>query len=170
MALAVCHYDRITKRTVLDCVRERRPPFSPDDVVLEFTQCLRAFGIHRIVSDNYAGEWPRDRFKAHGIFVDPAPKTKNEAYIELLPMLNSGRVELLDHKRLIAQLCGLERHTARSGRDTITHAPRAHDDIINSVALACVSAVNSSQFRLEISDECLRNLARPRIPSAFFGY
>ena len=32
------------------------------------------------------------------------------------------------------QLCGLERRTARSGRDSIDPAPGAHDDIANSVA------------------------------------
>ena len=37
---------------------------------------------------------------------------------------------------LFAQLIGLERKTARSGRDSIDHAPGAHDDIAN-----CVSGV-----------------------------
>jgi hypothetical protein len=59
---------------------------------------------------------------------------KSDLYRELLPLLNSGRVELLEHERLVAQLCGLERRTARSGRDSIDHAPGAHDDIANAVA------------------------------------
>ena len=49
-------------------------------------------------------------------------------------MLNARRVELLDLPRLSAQLCGLERRTARSGRDSIDHAPNAHDDLANAVA------------------------------------
>src|SRR4028118_1149534 len=53
---------------------------------------------------------------------------------DLLPLLNSGRVELLDSPRLVAQLCGLERRVARSGRDAIDHAPGAHDDLANAVA------------------------------------
>jgi hypothetical protein len=39
------------------------------------------------------------------------------------PLLNSGRVELLDNSRLISQLCNLERRTARGGRDSIDHPP-----------------------------------------------
>ena len=33
MTLAIAHLDRQTKRVVVDAVRERRPPFSPDQVV-----------------------------------------------------------------------------------------------------------------------------------------
>jgi hypothetical protein len=80
--------------------------------------------------------------------------------------LNSGRVELLDHKRLIAQLCGLERHTARSGRDTITHAPRAHDDLINAAALALVTAASGPQ-PMRITDAALRRMSIPSVPAAF---
>ena len=52
----------------------------------------------------------------------------------MLPMLNAGRCSLLDNQRLISQLCGLERRTARGGRDSIDHAPGGHDDIANAVA------------------------------------
>jgi hypothetical protein len=43
---------------------------------------------------------------------------------------------------LANQLCGLERRTARGGRDSIDHAPGAHDDLANCVAGAIVSAIN----------------------------
>ena len=48
--------------------------------------------------------------------------------------MNSGRAELLEHPRLIAQLCALERRTARGGRESIDHPPNGHDDIANAVA------------------------------------
>jgi hypothetical protein len=35
---------------------------------------------------------------------------------------------------LSRELCGLERKTARSGRDSIDHVPGGHDDLANSVA------------------------------------
>ena len=38
----------------------------------------------------------------------PSEKTKIQLYAELLPMLNSGRVVLPRHERLIAQLVSLE--------------------------------------------------------------
>ena len=60
---------------------------------------------------------------AHGIAYTPEDRAKSELYHELPPRLNSYRVVLLDHSRLIAQLTGPERHTARGGRDVIDHAP-----------------------------------------------
>ena len=57
-------------------------------------------------------------------------------YLSLLPLVNSGRIELLDDKRLVAQLGALERRTGPSGRDSVSH-PRsasAHDDVVNAVA------------------------------------
>jgi hypothetical protein len=138
MTLSVAH--RVGEQGVLDCVREIRPPFSPDAVVEEFAQVLKSYRLHRVTGDRYAGEWPRERFKVHGITYEPSDKTKSQIYGEALPLLNSGRVELLDHPRLITQLCGLERRTARGGRDSIDHAPGAHDDVANAAAGALVLA------------------------------
>jgi hypothetical protein len=64
MTLAIAHRDG--DRGVIDAVRERRPPFSPDDVVQEFTALLRSYDITEVVGDRYAGEWPRERFRAQG--------------------------------------------------------------------------------------------------------
>jgi hypothetical protein len=49
-------------------------------------------------------------------------------------LLNSGRVVLPKIERLINQLANLERRVARSGKDSIDHAPGAHDDVANAVA------------------------------------
>jgi hypothetical protein len=141
MTLAIAHrgeHDRV----ILDAVRERRPPFSPDDVVLEFVPLLKSYNIWTVRGDRYAGEWPRERFRARGIAYEIAEQSKSDLYRDLLPILNSGRAELLDVPRLVSQLCGLERRTARGGRDSIDHAPGAHDDVSNSVAGAIVSATN----------------------------
>src|SRR5215467_16100392 len=58
----------------------------------------------------------------------------SDLYRDLLPVINSRKIDLLDHSRLIGQLCSLERRTSRGGRDSIDHAPGAHDDLPNAVA------------------------------------
>ena len=60
-------------------------------------------------------------------------RPKSDLYRDALPHLNSQSVALLDHPRLVAQLCGLERRTSRGGRDSIDHGPHGHDDVANSV-------------------------------------
>lgn len=132
MTLAVSHRDG--DLAILDAVREIRPPFSPESVVRDFATLLQAYGVTAVVGDRYAGEWPRERFREHGIRYIVADRPKSDLYRDMLPVLNSGRAELLDLPRLGSQLCGLERRTARSGRDSIDHAPGGHDDLANAVA------------------------------------
>ena len=139
--LAIAHAE--DGRAVLDLLRERRPPFSPDAVVEEFAETLRAYALNEVVSDRYAGEWPRERWAAHGISFAASPQSKSELYLALLPSLNAARVELLDLPRLLGQLAQLERRTARgTGKDVVGHPPGAgsHDDLANAVAGACVLA------------------------------
>ena len=132
---------KVGERSVLCLLRERRPPFSPEAVITEFAATLKQRGILRVVGDKYAGEFPREAFLKHGVAYEPSALPKSDLYRELLPALNSGRVELLDEPRLIAQLLGLERRVARGGRDSIDHAPGGHDDVINAAAGALIAAV-----------------------------
>jgi len=136
--LAIAHRDR-SGRGILDLVREVQPPFSPEQTVETFAALLKSYGIAQVTGDHYAGEWPREQFRKHGVAYEPAERNKSQIYGELLPLLNSGRIELLDHARLAAQLCNLERRTSRGGRDSIDHPPHAHDDIANAVAGALVA-------------------------------
>jgi hypothetical protein len=136
MTLALAHAEG--ERVVLDVLREVRPPFSPDAVCADFAAVLREYAVARVRGDRYAGSWPASRLAAHGIRYEPSERTKSEIYAAFLPLLNSGRVELLDDPRLKRQLLGLERRTARGGRDSIDHAPRSHDDLANAAAGALV--------------------------------
>lgn len=127
---------------VLDVTREVRGPCSPEAAIMGFCAVLRSYGLTRVTGDRYAGEYPVERYKEHGIVYEPSDRTKGEIYLNCLPLLNSGRLELLDDARLVAQFCGLERRTARGGRDSIDHAPGAHDDLANAAAGALLLAAD----------------------------
>jgi hypothetical protein len=142
MTLAVAHV-QADDRVIIDAIRDRRPPFSPDEVVNEFATLLKSYGVGRVKGDRYGGEWPREVFRKHGVEYSVADKAKSDLYRDLLPLLNSGRVELLDLPRLVAQLCSLERRIARGGRDSIDHPPGAHDDVANCVAGVAITAVQA---------------------------
>ncbi len=129
MTLAIGHQEGDT--SILDLVRERKPPFSPESVVQEFVADLRRYSVSTVYGDRYAGMWPRERFSVHGIDYETAEKNRSALYLELLALVNSGRCELLDHSRLISQLCALERRTGR-GKDSVDHGPGAHDDVISA--------------------------------------
>jgi hypothetical protein len=137
--LAVSHRDNDVGD--LDCVRELKPPFKPDQVVKGFACTLKAYGVTRVTGDRYSGQWVRDAFQECGIAYVVSNRTKSDIYAEVLAPINSGMVELLDVSRLRAQLQGLERRTARGGKDSIDHAPGAHDDVANCVAGALLLAL-----------------------------
>jgi hypothetical protein len=138
MTLAVAHHDDGV--AVLDCVREVRAPFQPEVVVADFCTTLASYGVSVVTGDRYAGEWPREQFGKRNITYRPSEKVKSDIYRDMLPILNSRRCQLLNIPRLISQFHGLERRTARGGKDSIDHSPGAHDDISNSVAGAVVLA------------------------------
>ena len=144
--LAIAHRD--ANSIFLDCVREVRPPFSPESVVSEFAGLLKPYRITRVTGDRYAGEWPREQFRKYGITYETAAKPKSDLYRDLLPLLNSRRVSLLDNARLLAQLTGLERRTARSGKDSIDHSAGGHDDVANAAAGALVLAQAADRKRI----------------------
>lgn len=149
MTLAICHREGET--VVLDSLREVKPKFNPNDVCGEFAQLLRSYRVFAIRGDRYAGSWVSERFMAHGIRYEPAELTKNEIYKNALPLLTSGRAELLDHKRLIMQLVALERRTGRGSRDTIDHPTGGHDDVANAVAGALVLSVAQQGARVTVT-------------------
>ena len=132
---------------ILDALREVKPPFSPESVVDEFAALLKKYRLTRVEGDRYAGEWVREPFRRHGINYELAEKPKSDLYRDLLPLINSGGVDLLDNDRLVNQLVGLERRTARGGRDSIDHAPGAHDDLANAAAGAIVRAAKVTNAR-----------------------
>jgi Terminase large subunit, T4likevirus-type, N-terminal len=134
MTLCIGHQEYTKQTTFVDALREVRPPFSPEAVVSEFARLLKSYNLDAVVGDRYGGEWPREQFSRFDIRFEPAAKPKSELYTDLLPMINSGRISLLDHPKLTSQLLGLERRTARGGKDTIDHAPGQHDDVANAVA------------------------------------
>jgi len=147
MTLAIIHKEG--KVIVLDAMRESKPPFSPEAVVAEFAELMRKYRIAQVFGDRYAGEWPREQFRHYGINYEPADKSKSDIYIDLLPLLNSRNIDLLDNERLISQITGLERKTARSGKDSIDHSPSSHDDLANAVAGAAVYADRAGGVKLK---------------------
>jgi hypothetical protein len=168
MCLAIAHSEG--DLIVIDAIREVQPPFSPASVVNEFAALLRMYRVRVVVGDRYGGEFPRELFRQHSIEYRPADKPKSDLFRDLLPLLNSGRVRLPKSDKLVSQLVGLERRTARTtGRDLIDHAPGGHDDVANCVAgvadLVATPAPGSTAFIDNWDGDALRarNEARQRV-------
>lgn len=130
--LAIGH--RSSDVTVPDVARAWPAPFNPSSVVAECTALLKSYGVHAVLGDRYAGEWPREQFRSHGIAYDLADRPKSDLYLALLASVNSRSIELPDEPALLRELRMLERRRGSSGRDRVDHPPGAHDDRANAVA------------------------------------
>jgi hypothetical protein len=135
MTLAIAH--RVGAKVVLDCLREQKAPFDPDEVTRQFALELKRYGLGVVTGDHYAGDWPAARFRAFGIRYEPADADKSAIYRDCVPMLMAGEVELLDSPTLRKQLLSLERRTTRTGKEIIDHPHGARDDVANAVCGAC---------------------------------
>ena len=149
MTLAIAHMEG--DRVILDCIREQRPPFSPESVVADFAAVMKTYRVNKVLGDRWGGEFVREPFRKLGITYELSEKSKSEIYLNCLPLLNAGTAQLLALPRLTAQLCGLERRTARGGRDNIDHAPNAHDDLAN-VACGALLAAKTERPRVRFTD------------------
>jgi hypothetical protein len=139
--LGIAHVDG-SQKIVLDVLKEKRPPFKPSEVVSEYAALLKTYGVGSVISDRYAGEWIVEAFMKQGITVEASELVASELYLEFLPMVSSGQIELLENQRLTGQLVNLERRTRTGGKDLITHFPGGHDDLANAAAGVCVMAAD----------------------------
>jgi hypothetical protein len=152
-AMTVCIAHAEGERIILDALRSRVPPFSPEQVTEEFAALLATYGLSSVTGDRYGGEWPREQFRKHGVRYDFSALPASSIYLEALPLLNAGRVELLDDPKLTAQLVALERRTSRAGKDTVSHPPLGHDDSANSACGAMVLAKAKLRAKIDFATQ-----------------
>jgi hypothetical protein len=130
-ALAIGHRDH--SRVIVDVVRAWHSK-NPEGTVAEAADLLRRYGVSSVRGDRYSAEWSREAFRKRGIAYEWSELDKSALFLELLPIVNSGTIELLDDDQLLRELRGLERRRGSSGRDRVDHRPGEHDDRANVVA------------------------------------
>jgi hypothetical protein len=86
-----------------------------------------------VTGDSYAAQWVAGAWRKAGIGYFKSELPKSQIYLECLPLFASGLVRLPKSQRLLRELRLLERHTHRSGRDTVDHGRNGHDDHANAV-------------------------------------
>lgn len=131
-------------RIVIDVVRGRTG--TPAEIVSEYADLLRAYGIFELTGDRYGGSWPADEFQRHGIRYMPADRPKSELFRASLAALNSGQAELPPDPKLAAQFVSLERRISRGGKEQIDHPPGGHDDRANVAAGIIAGNLRASTY------------------------
>tara|TARA_R110001592_G_scaffold44411_1_gene142956 strand:- start:1002 stop:2462 length:1461 start_codon:yes stop_codon:yes gene_type:complete len=106
----------------------------PASITKQYASILKDYRITTIFGDRYAADWPVQEYKKYGIVLKPSKLNRSELYLETLPALQTGGVQLPPDDRMVSQFCNLERRTGSSGRDTIDHPRGGHDDRANAIA------------------------------------
>lgn len=151
-ALAIAHHGGKDMPHVLDVLREIKPRFIPAQVIAEFAQLLRTYGISTIQGDKYAIGFHADEWRRNGIAFTPCERTTSENYLTALPLLLSQRLRLIDNKTVRAQLASLERRVRAGDRETVDHpqTASAHDDVSAAACGALVAAHTFTQQRIRV--------------------
>lgn len=144
MTLSVC-FKEDSGKIIQSCTRAKFPPFNPQDAVREFAEVIKSYGLSSCEGDRYSGSWCSAEFEKEGITYKNSELTKSDIYLEFLPLIMQGQVELLDHRKQTVELRQLERRTGK-GKDTVDHPKGLHDDLANAAAGACVMASKEQYY------------------------
>jgi hypothetical protein len=133
-----------SQRFIIDLVRgtPSGAQFDPDIVTMEYASLLKQYGVRSAVGDHYAAQWVAVAWSRVGVTYQQAELPKSQIYLEALPCFTRNAVSLPNHPKLLRELRLLERRTHRSGRDTVDHGPRGHDDYANAVC-GCLRMLSS---------------------------
>jgi hypothetical protein len=129
---------------ILDCVVTRKPPFNAEAVVAELAAYFKRYGVVNVRGDHFSGDVIRSMFQKAGIIYSVHPAPKREIFRALLPLMTSGKIDLLDNTVLHQQLVALERQVSRGGTEIISHPLGAHDDLAVAAAGALVIAAEKA--------------------------
>jgi hypothetical protein len=161
-AATVVHPDG--QRIIVDACRVWRAPHDPAQVAREMAAFLAGYGLHSATADQYGAGLTVSIYGEAGVALVPASVNRSQAYLSLLPLLLTGRIELPPEPRLRQELLGLERRTARGGRDSVDHRPGSHDDLANSLALAAWAASRGTARSTGV------HVTRSRVLDGLYGH
>jgi hypothetical protein len=121
------------ERLIVAVIRGARPPFDPHIVTQQYADLCCDYGVGSVTGDSYGAEWTQSAWRQAGIAYQPADIPRGQIYLEVLPLFTRGLVSMPEHKALVRELRLLERHTHRSGKDTVDHGRNGADDHANAV-------------------------------------
>jgi len=149
-AAAVAHTEG--QRVVVDACRRWTAPHDPKAVAMQVAEFFKAYHLTAATGDHYGAELARSLYADAGLTLITSEHPRSDVYLRLLPLMTTGCAELPPDPTLRVELLGLERRTARNGKDSIDHRPgsTAHDDLANAVALAAVAASRLSSVPGEV--------------------
>ena len=119
---------------VIDVCRGTRGKYDPQQITAEYAALCREYNIGTVYGDAYAAQWVAGSWQGENIVYEKSELPKSQLYLECLPLFSRGLVRLPNHQTLLKEFRLLERHTHRSGKDSVDQGRNGHDDHSNACA------------------------------------
>jgi hypothetical protein len=162
-ASVICIAHKSGEQIVADVVRGAKSPHDPQRIANDWADLAREYGCRSVTGDNYAGEWVAGAFRNAGLDYQRSELTASELFLEGLPIFTRGLASIPAHPDLLRELRLLERRTARSGRESVSHGPGGTDDFANALfgAIVLVSRHQPFVVTAELLQRALALPVRP---------
>jgi hypothetical protein len=154
---------------ILDCLVEIKAPFNTELATSQIAGVLRSYGCASTTGDRYSGQWCAQAFTRNNIIYHYSERDRSAIYQDTLPLLNSGKIRLLDSRQLIHQFASLERSSSPVGKERIQEAVGGHDDLCNSAAGALLLAAGSSSALARWTNPALTRALSYPIASSYYA-
>lgn len=151
LALSFCHFDEAAGSVIVDLAHEWVPPFSPAETMREVAALCHHYRVDTLIGDRWGGDFPKEALRIAGIGYKISEYTTSDAFVALLPLMNSKEIELTKHEKLLAQIGSLQRRPSSLGKDRIGHPSNsnAHDDLAAAVAVAAAHCRFVKPYRVD---------------------
>lgn len=136
---------------VVDII-ERQPspghPLKPSEVVQDFAGYVNAFGSDYVMADGHYRRAIEEELEKFKLVLTPAPtgaNSKSETYQVVRNLLREGKLQIPNHKRLIAQMKETTAKLTAGGGVKIDNprwARGGHGDLVSALVLAVYDAFN----------------------------
>jgi hypothetical protein len=114
---------------------------TPEGVVAEMAEILRAYGCTKVVGDRYAIGFVESSLRRHHISFEPSQLDKSRLYLELIGPVQAGMVSWPKNQQVMKELRSLDRRRGFAGRDRVdARGGNAHEDLANALA-GCVHLI-----------------------------
>jgi len=131
-AFAISHYDKDSKKAVVDCVRSWATKNS-EAIMAEINSLRKAYNLRAVAIDKYAGGWCRQALEKLGLEVTVRPSLP-DVYVNFKSLVIAGRVSLPINRELRDGLIQTQAYYSRSNTLSIGHerTSQGHGDLADA--------------------------------------
>ena len=162
---------KIRQYATLGFKGSNKKPVSSSEVATAIRKLNQSYDFNVVYADQYSFQPLRELFAMFNLTLEEKVfniKYKIKIYKNVKYLLENKQLDLLDHPQTIREMKGIQVEISTTGAIKIHHPPGGKDDFIDSLAVACFAAIESSG-KLESSFEFTDVVKDYQVPMSTAG-